>query len=274
MGDQREQEFGPESIQIWDENAAFWNERFGEGNRFHKELVEPVTEELLDPRPGEVVLDAACGNGHVARRLSTLGCQVVAFDGSSEFINLARSNTALVTQSIDYHVLDATDYDRLVALGVGTFDAVVCNMALMDISNIDPLLRASRSLLNSTGRMVVSISHPCFNHTAATKQIEVVEEGNEIIQKKSLKVRRYLTSRPSLGLGIVGQPRPHYYFNRTISQLLGSCFRAGFVVDDLRESAFENSTGSEDQFSWQSFNEFPAVLIFRLRPALSVPGLE
>lgn len=29
---------------IWNNNAAHWNEKMGEGNRFHKELIEPNNE--------------------------------------------------------------------------------------------------------------------------------------------------------------------------------------------------------------------------------------
>ena len=45
--------------------------------------------------------------------------------------------------------MDATDAAQLLALGAGRFDAAVCNMALMDMTTIDPLLRALPRLLKS-----------------------------------------------------------------------------------------------------------------------------
>ena len=56
-----------ESNDIWERNADFWDERMGEGNRFHNTLVRPAQERLLDIRPGERALDVACGNGNFAR---------------------------------------------------------------------------------------------------------------------------------------------------------------------------------------------------------------
>ena len=56
--------------QIWDDKAAFWDERMGEGNQFQRVLVGPVSERLLQVQPGEVVLDVACGNGVFSRRLA------------------------------------------------------------------------------------------------------------------------------------------------------------------------------------------------------------
>jgi 2-polyprenyl-3-methyl-5-hydroxy-6-metoxy-1,4-benzoquinol methylase len=66
--------------QAWNRNAAFWDERMGEGNDFVEVLLWPATERLLGLRPGERVLDVACGNGLTSRRLAALRAAVVAFD--------------------------------------------------------------------------------------------------------------------------------------------------------------------------------------------------
>ena len=71
-----------ETQQIWDANARFWDARFGEGNDFQRTLIGPATERLLALQPGELVLDAACGNGAFSRRMAELGARVVAFDFS------------------------------------------------------------------------------------------------------------------------------------------------------------------------------------------------
>ena len=39
----------------WNRNAPFWDERMGEGNSFHKTLIEPTQERLLDVRAGQRV---------------------------------------------------------------------------------------------------------------------------------------------------------------------------------------------------------------------------
>src|SRR5207247_568992 len=54
----------------WNESAAFWDQRMGDGNEFVEVLVWPATERLLDLRPGERVLDVACGSGLSSRRLA------------------------------------------------------------------------------------------------------------------------------------------------------------------------------------------------------------
>ena len=55
---------------IWDQNAGFWDQHMGERNAFHKLLIEPVQLEFLELKGGEVILDAACGNGQFARAMA------------------------------------------------------------------------------------------------------------------------------------------------------------------------------------------------------------
>src|SRR6266581_4083405 len=80
-----------EVLGLWDRKAAFWDERMGDGNDFQLLLVAPATERLLQLRPGELVLDVACGNGVFSRRLADLGAEVVAVDFSAPFVEAARA---------------------------------------------------------------------------------------------------------------------------------------------------------------------------------------
>ena len=98
-----------ETRDAWDSNAAFWDEKMGEGNDFVNVLQWPAILRLLDPRPGQKILDIATGNGLTARRLAALGAEVVAFDFSEELIKLARARTPSSFSLLTYSVLDATD---------------------------------------------------------------------------------------------------------------------------------------------------------------------
>src|SRR5205823_5651749 len=66
-----------ESRHIWDENAGWWDAKMGEGNDWHRLLIAPAVEQLLELQGGERVLEMACGNGQFARHLAFLGARVV-----------------------------------------------------------------------------------------------------------------------------------------------------------------------------------------------------
>jgi SAM-dependent methyltransferase len=250
---------------IWNQNAAFWDDYMQEGNDFQRLLISPTEERLLALHVGECVLDVACGNGNFARRLSALGARVTACDFSETFIERAKSRNG--SAAIDYRVVDATKHEQLLALGEHAFDAVTCNMALMDMADIDPLLQSVPGLLKPGGRFVFSIAHPCFNSVGVTKLVEEEDREGDLVTHYAVKVLGYLTPIARKGLGVVGQPVAHYYFHRPLHMLLNACFEAGLVLDRLEEPRFGPEAKPARPFSWANYNEIPPVLVARLRPA-------
>jgi len=258
-------EINRRAVDIWEKNAAFWDDRFGEGNQFQNLLIGPATGRLLDIRPGEIVLDAACGNGHYSRRLAEAGAKVIAFDASPTFIERARIRSVGYEDQIEYHIIDATDQDQLMALGENRFDAGVCTMALMDIGDIAPLFKALNHILKPGGRFIFSVTHPCFNTSGTEKVIEESDQEGELVTSHSIKVFRYKSLGVAKGLGIIGQPQPQYYFNRSISEMFSICFKAGFIVDGLEEPTFQSDTATNRSFSWANFLEIPPILVTRIK---------
>ena len=106
-----------ETKKIWEANAAFWDERMGEGNDFVNILSWPAMERLLALKEGSKILDIACGNGLTSRRLAYMGADVVAFDFSKEMIKYARSRTQNHSDRIEYLVMDGTNDRELMKLG-------------------------------------------------------------------------------------------------------------------------------------------------------------
>ncbi len=248
----------------WDDNAAFWDEQMGEsGNDFHLQLVRPAVERLLGGVDGETVLEIACGNGLFARRLAALGATVVATDSSEAMLARARAHPS---EGIEYRLLDAARNEQLRGPGSDRFDAIVCNMALMDMAEIEPLANAARSLLTATGRLVFSITHPCFNTLGVRFVHEVEEPAGEPVERRGVVISRYLTPATGEGVAIVGQPVKQLYFDRPLHCLLEPFFDAGLALDGLEEPAFPPGSDA-GRLHWAGLPEIPAVLVARLRPA-------
>lgn len=258
--------FTRETQTIWDQKADFWDERMAEGNGFQLHLVGPATERLLAIRPGETVADICCGNGVFARRLAQLGAQVVASDFSPRFIERSRDRSVAQGLPIEYHVVDATDEAQLLGLGAGRFDAIVCNMALMDMTTIAPLLNAIPRLLKPGGRFVFAVPHPCFNNNETRMTLEREDREGTLFERYAVQVANYLHQPPVKGTGIPGEPLPHYYFHRSLGELLTACFAAGLLMDGIEEPAFPHDIGKEGTLSWATLRGIPPVFAARLRP--------
>lgn len=259
-----------ETRHAWDQNAALWDERMGDtGNDFQRLLIAPASERLLNLQPGERVLEIGCGNGVFARRMAELGAQVLATDFSASLLDLARRRTRQYADRLEYRLLDATHEDEILALGMHAFDAAVCNMAIMDMAEIDPLMRGIRQVVKPGGRFVFSLRHPCFNHAGMAHCAEESTSDGEFVTTLSVRVTTYLHARPQKGIAMIGQPSAaHYCFDRPLHILFNACFRAGLVLDGLEEPVFNHPhDGSEPRrlLSWTNHHEIPAALVARLR---------
>ena len=253
------------SREAWDANAEVWDARMGdEGNDFFNVLCWPVIASFLEVQPGQHILDIACGNGLTSRRLAFLGAKVTAFDFSAELIKRASSRPNPDSR-ITYHVIDATDQSALHALGEHAFDSALCNMALFDVADIEPLFHTLPRLLKPNGVFVFSLTHPAFNNASTVHVLEEVDEG-EIKTIYSVKTSRYMTPYHARGLALRSQPKPQLYFERPLQYYLNLGFQNGFVLDAFAERAFPPEHPQDTPLGWGGkFSEIPPALVARLR---------
>jgi 2-polyprenyl-3-methyl-5-hydroxy-6-metoxy-1,4-benzoquinol methylase len=257
--------------EIWDRNASFWDEHMAEGNLFHRHLIGPSAERLLAIEPGERVIEFGCGNGQFSRRMAELGATVFATDVSPNLIEHARERTARradIADRVSYAVLDAADPESLSGVDGSPFDAAVCNMAIMDMIEIDPLFAALSALLEPGGRFVFTIMHPCLNNPGGTTLTQEDADVDGVYTSTfAVRVITYRTTGATRGLAVLGQPVPQWYFHRTLSDLLNAAFKAGLVMDGMEEPYFPPDVSQDAQsLSWRRFTEIPPVLAVRLRP--------
>ncbi|MDM9384681.1 methyltransferase domain-containing protein [Chlorogloeopsis sp. ULAP01] len=242
---------------VWNANAAWWDAEVGETDFSHEYVINPAMETLLAIKPGERVLDVACGNGTFARRLARLGGSVLAFDFSEELLKCAKARTISSPGSIEYKLIDATDAAQLASLGERCFDAAVVSMALMDMANIEPLMHALSRLLVSKGRLVFSITHPCFNSLGGTHTQWLGTEG--------VLVKDYIQPATGNEIAKPGQPIRHPFFHRPLWHLFGICFQVGFVLDGLLEPVPPEWLQTAQPEKWKRYARIPHIMVTRWR---------
>ena len=118
-----------------------WNpQSYNRNARFVSELGQPVVE-LLQPQPGESILDLGCGDGALTKKFIQLGCTVVGVDASAEMIAAARQ------EGIDARVMDGHKLSF-----VSEFDAVFSNAALHWMQQPDLVIAGVWRALKQPGR--------------------------------------------------------------------------------------------------------------------------
>ncbi len=120
-----------------------WNpDKYDEHTRFVSDLGMPVVE-LLQPRPGERILDLGCGDGVLTQKLIEIGCEVTGVDASRQMV------AAALQRGIDARVMDGHTLTFADA-----FDAVFSNAALHWMKEPDRVIAGVWRSLKKPGRFV------------------------------------------------------------------------------------------------------------------------
>lgn len=216
------------------------------------ELVIAALFELLGDISGQQVCDLACGQGIVARRLAQQGAQVVGIDASERLLEIARQAEIEAPLGIRYQL---DDVHRGAALADASFDGVVCNLALMDIPNLDAALATASRILRPGGWFICSIVHPCFFPPFS----EWAPQADGTVGRLAWGYFRegfWLSGPPGGVRSLVGA------YHRTLSTYLNSLLRVGLTLERFAEPQ------APEGFPIHSgFREIPMVLLVRCRRA-------
>ena len=216
---------------------------------FHEWII-PIVLDLAGGVRGLRVLDLACGQGIVARRLADWGASVVGVDVSKRLLEKARRYEREELRGISYLPDDARTLHGLEDAG---FDGVVCNMSLMDISDLGATLRAVSRVLRPGGWFVFSVVHPICQTPGSPWW---VEEDGKII---GVEVRDYFAEghwRRGNPEGIRGKLGAHH---RTLGTYVNELSRSGLSLERLLEPG---ATGRYAEVA-PVHEKVPAALIAR-----------
>ncbi len=103
------------------------------------------------------------------------------------------------------------------------FDGVLCNMALMDIDDLDAALATVSAVLKSNGWFGTSILHPCFPGAV---------DGSSLSSWPPARGYAWEGRWNTNGAGVRGHAKVNH---RTLATYLNALVRNGFVLDQFVE---------------------------------------
>jgi 2-polyprenyl-3-methyl-5-hydroxy-6-metoxy-1,4-benzoquinol methylase len=138
----------------WAAELARYTEARERGGAANDALLQHLLE-LLGDVAGQRVLDAACGDGYLARALAARGAKVTGIDLGPRLIDRARRRDP--RGEIDYRIADLSEP---LPGESGSFDAVASHLALNDVHDYRGFIATLAGVLRPGGRLVVAFNSP------------------------------------------------------------------------------------------------------------------
>ena len=245
----------------WGEVAEWYDTLVGdEGSEYHREVILPGVFRMLgeaesrtpsrrekrekkEARRSLDILDLACGQGVLCRRLAQLGYRVVGVDAAEPLIAAAQKRNENDGLPIRYDVADVTRLrheagDFAAGLAAESFDAITLVLAIQNITPLSPVWQACRGLLKPGGRLILVMMHPCFR---VPRQSDWHWDEKTGTQERV--VRQYLTSttipiQTHPGLAAQGKDEASTtHFHRPLQAYINTLGNAGLMIDHIEEWA-------------------------------------
>lgn len=234
----------------YDEIADWYDERVRSDSLLF-DLFVPGLLRLIGNVDGQHICDLACGQGVIARQLAQKGASVIGVDIAEKMLAFAKQHEETEPLGIVY-VHD--DVQTLSSITDATFDGAVCNVSLMDVTDISATFHSVRRILREGGWFVFSITHPCFLTSASSWAN--TEDGGVYRE-----VQGYFTEgfwRSDNPRGVRGQVGAYH---RMLSTYLNALAEAGFLLERMVEP---QATG-QIAASIPGYTEVPAALLVRCK---------
>ena len=201
-------DLGEHARRAYQESADRYVER-AETNLWNAQWDRPMIRSLLPPIAGKRVLDAGCAGGANTEWLLAQGASVVAVDITPRMVELTRRR---VGERADVHLHDLREPMGFVV--DRSIDIVLSSLAIPYVQDLRPVFIEFRRVLRRDGCLVLSTHHPFTDW-----------QWSDLPDYYSTGVVEDLWSD-----GVV-----HRFARRTMEDLLGSLFRAGFLLDGYLE---------------------------------------
>jgi ubiquinone/menaquinone biosynthesis C-methylase UbiE len=238
--------------------AAWYDKLVGEaGSDYHQHVILPAALRLLNPKPGESIVDVCCGQGILAKHLlETKIARYVGVDASPRLIESAKDR---------YHA-DArasfivADVCKPSSWSDQSHDAAACLMAVHDVPNAAAMFSSIRKALKTNGRALFIFMHPCFR---IPKHTHWGWDNDQKVQFRRIDRYQSPVEIPIATHPGKNQTTETSFYHRPLAEILTALGSAGLAVTASEELCSHRRSQGNGPFSkaeHRAAEEFPLFL--------------
>jgi SAM-dependent methyltransferase len=139
-------------------NVAKWYDKLltESGDTYQSRVILPNLMRLVAPKPGDRVLDIACGQGFFARACAGAGAQVTGVDASPQLIAIAKKKSPA---NAKFFVSPA---ERMPFIASTSIDKALIVHGVQNIEDFPLVFKECARVLKPAGRLSLVLNHPAF----------------------------------------------------------------------------------------------------------------
>ncbi len=236
----------------WESSSKWYGEIVGEkGHYFHQALVIPGVMRLLDIGKRDRLLDVACGQGVLARRLPG----EVSYTGVDLAHGLiADAKRMDINKKHKYVVADVTKSIPMAE----KYNKAAIVLALQNIKEPEKTIKLTGEKLDKGGKLLIVLNHPCFRIPR--------QSSWETDKKNKMQYRRVNRYMSPLEIPINMHPGDRnspvtWSFHLPIEEYSRMLCDNGFLVEKIEEwTSDKSSEGRMAKAENRARDEFPMFM--------------
>ncbi len=210
----------------WEPVASWYDGWVGDrGSRYHQAAAIPAVLDLLDPQPGEEILDIGSGQGVLAPHIAERRARYTGVELSPRLTEVARRRHG---RNGKFLLGDARSLPSVAGLRPHAFHAAVFLLSIQDMDPLEPIVRSLDWALRGMSRIVVLMTHPAFRQPRHAGW--GFDESRKITYRR---VDAYL-GEMAVPMKSIGDART-VAFHRPISIYVNAFAAAEFTTDAMLE---------------------------------------
>ena len=221
---------------------------------FNDCIETPIILAMMPELKGKRVLDIGCGMGQHAKQYADMGAaSVLGIDISEKMLEYAETHNSA----------DNITYRRMAMESLGElkqkFSLVTSSLVFDYIEDFEALMRTVYGLMEDDAEFVFSMSHPM---STAWDGVYDRYTRTETGERLYANVRNYNVEGPRKVNWIVDG---YELYHRTMSTLINSMIRAGFVIEECQEARVPKELIEKYPGTFGGIIHKPDFVFFRCR---------
>lgn len=242
----------------WQNVAKWYKNAVGEsGLYFHQTVILPKSKKLLDLKPGDSLLDLACGQGILSKYLHR-DLQYQGIDISEDLIRYAKNEN-----HNRFAKFDMGDITEPLPIKKDDFSHAAIILALQNVEDFRAVFQNASRHLKKGGKFLIVLNHPYFR---IPRQSSWEIDNNKKIQYRRLD--RYLSF---LKIPINMNPgsrnsKMTWSYHYPLQDYISGLSENGFMVEKIEEWISEKtSVGKASKMENRARSEFPLFMAILAR---------